>query len=218
MNIVVFTEGKTDRKVYKAWIPFVNNQITSVDRIEEVSHDNYALILGYGYPSYFHDISAVIQQVNSHGNIDRLVICIDSEDKTLSEKRQEMTTFLSTESCNSCVFVVYQHFCLETWALANRNVCPANTNHQSFQTFKRFFNVLTHDPENLPAYPLKNWNRSQFAATYLKAMLQASNTHSTYNKPNPTPLLNRKYFQEVLLRHTSTSHIPSFAFFLNAFV
>lgn len=218
MNIVVFTEGKGDRKVYKSWIPFVNNQITLVNRIDEIIQNNYAVILGFGYPSYFDDIRGVIQQVNSHGSIDRLVICIDSEDMTLSQKRQEMTTFLSAESCNSPVFVVYQHFCLETWALANRNVCSANANHQSFQTFKQFFNVLTHDPENLPGYPLKGWNRAQFAETYLKAMLQASNTHSTYNKSRPTPLLNQKYFQEVLLRHTSTSHIPSFVFFLNAFV
>ena len=218
MNIVVFTEGKGDRKVYRSWIPFVNNQLTLANTIDEIMHDHYAVIRGFGYPSYFDDISGVIQQVNSHGNIDRLVICVDSEDMTLSQKRQEMMTFLSGESCNSPVFVIYQHFCLETWALANRNACPANANHRSFQTFRRFFNVLTHDPENLPAYPPKGLNRSQFAATYLKAMLQASSSHITYNKSVPTPLLNRQYFQEVLLRHTSTSHIPSFAFLLNAFV
>ncbi len=218
MNIVVFTEGKGDRKVYKSWIPFVNNQITIVNSIDKIIQDNYTIILGTGYPSYFDDIRSVIQLVNAHGNIDRLVLGIDSEDKTLSQKRHEMTTFLSAESCNSPVCVVYQHFCLETWALANRNVCPANANHQSFQTFKRLFNVLTHDPENLPAYPPKGWNRAQFAAAYLRAMLQASNSHSTYDKSRPTPLLNRQYFQEVLLRHTSTNHIPSFVFFLNAFV
>jgi len=218
MNIVVFTEGKGDRKVYKSWIPFVNNQITFVNNIDEIIQDNYTVILGFGYPSYFDDIRGVIQLVNAHGNIDRLVLGVDSEDKTLLQKRQEMTTFLSAESCNSPVFVVYQHFCLETWALANRNVCPANANHQSFQTFKRFFDVLTYDPENLRAYPLNNWNRARFAEAYLKAMLQASNLHITYHKSRPTPLLNQQYFQEVLLRHTSTGHIPSFAFFINAFV
>jgi len=218
MNVVVFTEGKGDSHVYKSWIPFVNANLSLVNNVSDITSNNYYVRYGYGYPSYFEDIKATIQEVNAHGHIDRLVIGIDTEDMTLAQKQREMEDFLSSETCIACITVVYQHFCIETWALANKNIYPSKTTQGKFQTFMKYFDVSTSDPEDLPDYPPLDYNRAQFAFAYLKAALQSSNPRASYIKARPRPLLNQGYFHQVHLRRTNTGHVPSFSFFLNAFV
>lgn len=218
MNIAVVTEGKGDQQIYKSWIPLVNPNMTYVDNIKKILTDNFAIVSAFGYPSYFDVILGVIHDVNSHGGIDRLVIGVDSEELTLHQKQAEMSTYLAGISCSTPIFVVYQHFCIETWALGNRRACQANPSYEPLSTFKRFFDVRISDPEFLPSYPPLENNRAQFAETYLKAMLHARNPHTTYIKSRPKPLLHHTYFKQILLRHQTTSHIASFAFFLNAFI
>lgn len=218
MNIAVVTEGRGDKKIYKSWIPLVNPDITYVDHIIDIFTDNFAIVSAFGYPSYFDVILGVIDDVNSHGSIDRVVIGVDSEEFTLQQKQAEMSTFLACISCSTPILVVYQHFCIETWALGNRRACPANPSHEPLSTFKRFFDVRTSDPELLTPYPPLGNNRAQFAETYLKAMLHARSPHTTYIKSRPKPLLHHTYFRQILRRHQATTHIASFAFFLDAFV
>ena len=140
MNIAVVTEGRGDKYLYKSWIQYVNPNITYVDRIEDMNDDNFSIVSSGGYPNYyFRVIDRAIDDVHDHGNINRLVISIDSEGMSLEEKEREMSDYLATKSCSVPIFVIIQHFCIETWALGNRRACSANPNHQPLITFKNFF-------------------------------------------------------------------------------
>jgi len=120
--------------------------------------------------------------------------------------------------CSAEIKIIIQHFCLETWALGNKKVGPKNPKNSTLIEYKKIFNVLEEDPELLPSYSPRNWNRSQFALRYLRRMLNDKNKNLTYTKSNPKALLHPKYFDQVINRYKSTNHIGSFLTFLNAFV
>jgi hypothetical protein len=77
---------------------------------------------------------------------------------------------------------------------------------------------LDKDPELLPGYPRREWNRAQFAFRYLKKSLNDKNKNLTYTKRNPKTLLHPKYFHEIEKRYNQTGHICSFSTFLTAFL
>lgn len=218
MNIAVVTEGRGDKYLYKSWIPYVNPNISYVSFIENITNNNFSIVHSFGNPYYFRTIDQAIEDVNDHGNIDRLVISVDSEELSLQNKQSEIRRYLVNKSCSASIFVIIQHFCIETWALGNKRACPVNPNHQSLLTFKNFFDVRVLDPELLPSYPPRKLNRAQFAEVYLRSMLQARSTHLSYNKSRPKPLRHSTYFKQICLRYQTTNHIASFDSFLSAFI
>ena len=138
MNIAVVTEGKSEKYVYKGWIPFINPSLSYVDRTGLIVSNQFSIQHSQGYPDYFDVIDGSIEDVNNHGNIDRFVIVVDSEDMTLQDKLSEMTGHIKTRKCSAQIFVVVQHFCLETWALANKLACLTNPKSHPFREFKGF--------------------------------------------------------------------------------
>jgi len=217
MNIYVVVEGRGDKKVYEEWVPLVNPSLSYVENAADISNSNFTVVSAHGYPFYFGTIEAAIEDVNSHGNIDRLVLGVDSEDMSFAEKMAEMEGFISERPCSASVYVVIQHFCLETWALGNRRVFPRSPHSQLLLEYRRVFNVLADDPELLPPYPKHGLNRAEFAEKYLRTILCERNTNLGYVKGNPKALLKPTYFQQVKKRLEETQHIASFATFLNAF-
>ena len=217
-DIVIVTEDKGSRRIYKSWVPQVNPGITYVESIFDVTNNNFTIISGYGYPQYFSIIEGVIQDINDRGNIDRLVIAVDSEEKSYLDKLKEITARIDANSCTARVIPLIQHFCIETWGLGNRRICPANPNQPRLRDFKAVFDVRTRDPELLPGYPRFKLNRAQFAEAYLNACLHCIGSHLSYNKANPKPLCTPGYFREVRLRCVDYGHIKSFTHFLTAFV
>jgi len=218
MNILVLVEGEIGEKyVYEKWIPYVHTRITYVKSIFDIVQNNFSIISGGGYPNYFDVINNAIEDINQLGNIDRLVIAIDSEEMTFEEKLLEMQDFIKDKACSVSIKIVIQHFCLETWALGNKRVGPRTPKSAIMRRYKEFFNVLENDPELLPPYPANNLNRAQFAERYLRAMLNDKNKNLTYSKRNPKALLHRTYYNEVKNRLEKTGHISSFATFLEAF-
>ena len=219
MNIYVVVEGEVgERYVYEKWIPFVNPEMSRVATIFDIANNHFAIIAGGGYPNYFDVIAAAIEDVNSVGNIDRLVIAIDSEEMSFEGKYDEVSEFIRDKLCSSPIFIVIQHFCLETWALGNKRVGPRNPLSPIVRKYKTVFNVLERDPELLPPYLPEGLNRSQFAERYLRAMLNDRYRNLTYAKRNPTALLYKTYFTEVKKRLETTGHIASFQTFLDAFI
>jgi len=218
MNIYVVVEGEqSERKVYEKWIKYLNPTLRSVDKLSGVTKDNYVIYAGFGYPFYFEIIKSAIDDVNSHGNIDRLVIAVDSEEMSYEEKYREIQSVVIDNKCVAQIHIVVQHFCLETWALGNRAIISRQPQSEKLKTYIRFFNVVDNDPELLPPYQPEELNRAQFAAKYLKAAVNEKYRNLTYSKNNPKVLLNRKYFKRVRNRFETTKHIASFGAFLRAF-
>lgn len=153
MNIYIVVEGEVgERKVYECWIPLVNPNLTYVQGIQNIVHNNFAIIVGGGYPGYFDVIDAAITDVNSHMTVDRLVIAADSEEMEHEDKLQEIRSFVSRKRCIAEIHIIVQHFCLETWALGNRAVIRPQPRNPKLREYKRFYNVRTSDPELLPPY------------------------------------------------------------------
>lgn len=217
MNFYVVVEGEKGEKiVYEKWIKYVCPHLRRVDNINQVTNNNFIIFAGNGYPFYFDVITAAIGDVNANGQFDRLVVVVDSEEMSFDDKFSEISTHVNLTPCRIPVHIIVQHFCLETWALANRNVVTRNPQSPRLREYLSFFNVIDQDPELMPAFP--PLNRSQFAFRYIKSVLNEKYRNLTYSKSNPKVLLNRKYFDRVCRRHRETGHIPSFSHFLTAFV
>jgi len=164
MNIYVVVEGeKTEKQVYEKWIKYVNPNLKFVQNISLVKDDNYVIYAGFGYPFYFQVIDDAIEDVNTHGIFDRLVISIDSDEMSYQEKYNEIQDYINNKQCTSTIHVVIQHFCIETWALGNRIIINKNPQSNLLREYIKFFNVVENDPELLPGYTKKCLNRSQFA-------------------------------------------------------
>ena len=218
MNIFVVVEGELGAKyIYESWITLFNPKLLQVNDLFSIKNNNYAVIASMGYPYYFEVIEAAIEDVNGINNIDRLVLVVDSEENSLEEKLNEMVQFLNGKNCSAEIKFVIQHFCFETWALGNKKAGPRNPKTELLRNYKSFFNILEDDPELLPEYPPENLNRAQFAAKYLKRMLNDKFRNLTYTKNNPKPLLHKTYFAEVKKRFEQTGHIASFSGFIDAF-
>lgn len=214
MNYYIVVEGISEKTVYKSWISFLNPGLVYVPTIFDIEENNFSIISGRGYPQYFDVIEAAIDDVNTHSDIDKFVISIDSEEMTYEDKLLEVTEFISDKSCVSPISLIIQHFCLETWALGNKRFIPRTPDRDSkVYEYRMFFDVITQDPELLPGF--ENLNRAQFAFKYLSSSAIIRGT--SYNKRRPRAILNNSYLNQVSERYNTDNHIKSFKNFLEAF-
>ncbi|NVN97674.1 hypothetical protein HXX01_05655 [Candidatus Nomurabacteria bacterium] len=218
MNIIIVGEGEIgESKVYRTWVPFINPSLNYVDHVSKIVENNFCITIGGGYPNYFDVIDNAIADVNSFGNIDRLVIAIDSEDFTYEERYEEIKQHIYGKHCSAEIHIIVQHFCLETWALANQTIIRPTPQCEKLREYMRVYNVRQNDPALLPALPSSNLNRAKFAEKYLRRALQDKHRNLTYSKSNPEALLHINYFNRVKQRFEGMNHIQSFEHFLSAF-
>lgn len=218
MNMLIVVEGEVGEKaVYCHWVPLVNPKLSVVDYLDEVQECHFVIVAGGGYPNLLEVIEAAIQDANSYGNIDRLVIAVDSEESSFQEKYEEISLHVSRYKCSAEIRIIVQHFCLEAWALGNRVMIRKNPKGRTLRKYNRFFDVRVNDPELLTPFPPEELRRVQFAEKYLRRALNDRNRNLTYTKGNPTALLHDKYFFQLRTRLEETGHIGSFRHFLEAF-
>ena len=185
MNIYVVGEGDVaEKQVYEKWIPFVNPNLSYVDSIFDITDNHFSIISGGGYPNYKDVVKYAIEDVNKHGNIDRLVIAIDSEEMSYDEKYDEIVKHTKQFHCKADIHTVIQHFCIETWALGNRKVFSSRPQCRTLIEYKKIYDVKDNDPEMLPALRQEELNRAQFAEKYLRRIFQDKYKRLTYSKLN----------------------------------
>ena len=218
MNVYLIVEGNGEKKVYAHWVPLVNPNLSVVNSLEEVQHNNLIIISGGGYPNYLDVIEDGIEDVVGNEQLDRLVIAIDSEEMSYEEKQKEIEQIVDASGEDLDYKIIVQHFCLETWALGNKVIVSRKPKNLQLQQYRSHFDVLDRDPELLPDYPIEDLSRSQFAARYLTKLLNEKYKTLTYKKGNPQSLLHDMYFKRVKMRLETTGHIASFEDFLAAFV
>lgn len=218
MNVYLIVEGNGEKKVYTHWVPLVNPNLSVVNSLEEVQHNNLIIFSGGGYPNYLEVIEAGVEDVVGNEQLDRLVIAIDSEEMSYEEKRREIEQVVNALGKNLDYRIIVQHFCLETWALGNKVIVSRNPKDVRLRQYISHFDILDKDPELLPDYPIEDLSRSQFAARYLTKLLNEKYRSLTYKKGNPKPLVHDMYFKRVKMRLDTTGHIASFEDFLAAFV
>jgi hypothetical protein len=217
VNVLVVVEGEVSEPVvYGAWIPLLRPGLRLVGDVFSLTSDTFAIVSGGGYPFYFGVIDAAIEDAHAAGNVDRVVIAIDSEEMTLAEKRAEVADHLAARQLYGLdVRIVVQHFCIETWGLGNRRIHPRHPKTERLKTYRTMHNVRVDDPEMLPANP--PMNRAQFAEQYLRAICNDRQKNLTYSKRNPQVMVHSSFLAELRSRLRDTGHIASFQDFLDAF-
>jgi hypothetical protein len=217
MRYYIVVEGKcAELKLYPQWINCVNNKLNRIYNVAQQQDNSFFMISGNGYPQYFKIIDNAIDDVNKYG-FDCLVIAVDSEEMSYSDKYNEINNYVKGKLKTATLKLIIQHTCLETWALGNKKANRKNTSDVKLLEYKNIYDVRINDPELLPSCPQQDLNRSQFAFVYLKCMLKDWYPAARYSKSNPKILANTDYFNQLSNRLKDTNHIKSFDDFLNAF-
>jgi hypothetical protein len=216
LRYYIVVEGASgEAKVYPKWIQYINSQLTQIYNLNDSQDDGFYLISGNGYPNYLNVIENAIEDVNTLKDFDFLVVAVDSEDKTYQEKYNEIKEVIDNKLIHTESRIIIQHFCLETWALGNRDACRKNTTDVMLLEYKKVHDVRINDPELLPSY--KDMNRSQFAFRYLRCMINDWYPRASYTKSNPKILYDENYFIQLKKRSEKTNHIQSFRKFIDTF-
>lgn len=217
MNIYFLVEGKrTERKVYPAWLAYLLPELHRVQSYDEVDRNNYYLFSGEGYPSIIYEhIPNAIEDIRSIGKYNYFVVCLDAEESSVNDIREEVDSFLQTEKIemgNTQMILIVQNRCIETWFLGNRKIYSRNPQSPPLLNYTRYYNVETNCPEKMGKYD--NFNtHAQFHEAYLKALFEEKRI--SYSKRNPGAVLQEYYLQELRKRiEAQTEHLPSFQYFI----
>jgi hypothetical protein len=208
MNLYFLVEGRrTERKVYRAWLGYTFPNLQEVDKIEDIKSNNFFMITGYGYPSYRQRIREALDNINQLGTIDHFFICIDTEEKSIDAKKEEIERIISEGQAFQNCHIILQNCCIETWFLGHQRMLKRNPTNEILRGFKKFYDVSVDDPENME-HPSDYEYRAHFHLEYLKAMLREQNL--SYTKSNPRDVLKRHYFDALIKRTNKTNHIQTF--------
>jgi len=200
MNIYFLVEGRrTEKKVYPQWLSYLVPDLKKVNHFDEVVERNYYLFNSNGYPSILDDIENAVKDINDCGKYSYLVICLDADESTVQERKEEIKQLFDLRSLELKAepVIVVQNRCFETWFLGNRRVYSRNPQDEIFRQYCHFYNVSVEDPELMPNYP--GFNRTvQFHEDYLKRMLREKGIR--YTKLNPGNVGEAHYIKELKKR------------------
>lgn len=231
MNCYFVFEGKTEAKVYQAWLKHLVPDLEKVRNVGEVVKNNYVGFSSTGYPDCYNlviDAIAEIEETPTH--FDYIVLCLDADQQTVAareqEARVEIQKKLALDSApygqlpKGCELVVLvQNVCIETWFLGNRKIFPTHHLTPLLQTYKNHYDVSVEDPEylamdntNLFGYATK----ALFHEGYLTEIFKSRMSDGRgYSKSKPKEVLQQSYLQQLQKRTQQTNHLQSFQTFLN---
>ncbi|MEM1215749.1 MAG: hypothetical protein AAGJ82_08705 [Bacteroidota bacterium] len=217
MNLYILVEGRsTERKVYpKMLTTFLEGQLQQVDRLTDVSNNHFFLLTANGYPRIFTTILGnTIQDINAINSFDYLVICIDTDEGSVADRKEELTRHLQrlkeqniqlNDRCK--IKLVAQNRCIETWFLGNKTVYKSNPQSEYLRRYQKFYNVSRNDPELLPVIAGFD-THAAFHFDYLREMLAARNIR--YSKKHPRDVAELHYLQALVERSQKDGHLASF--------
>ncbi len=186
MNLYFLVEGKTESKLYPKWLKHLIPELSRIYAPGDADKNNDFLISGGGFPHLlYRRLPDSIDDVNGSANYDYLVLCLDADEQSVTERLEEVNQFVHNEglTLNNCELkIIVQNRCIETWLLGNRIVYPRQPVTPEFIEYAKFYNVSINDPELMGIAP--NFDtHAQFHLDYLKAMLLERNIRYTKNHP-----------------------------------
>ncbi|OQW90540.1 MAG: hypothetical protein BWK78_06765 [Thiotrichaceae bacterium IS1] len=237
MNFYFVFEGKTEPIVYKGWLSVLLPQLTEVDSFDAVDRDNYYWESGMGVSNCYNVVANAIQEINEVPKYDYLVLCIDADNLTIAEKKQESHIKIAEKLAdkkknytyqalpNNCQFVVIvQQVCIETWFLGNRKFFVPNPQTELLREYIEYFDVSIHNPEDLANEFVQNnegtlqifgySTKAQFHAGYFGRIYREL-TGRRYGKAKFKEISERYYLEQLLARiETNPEHLMSFQEFI----
>lgn len=219
MNVYFLVEGKqTEMKVYPKWLSILVAKLDRVQWYHEVVENNYCIFTGDGFPSILDNhLKNSIEDVNASGNFNYLVICLDSDDDSIEERRQQVLDFVEEEKIklnpNTKLVVIIQNKCFETWFLGNRKIFKNNPKNSFLIDCINHYNVKIQDPELMEKPVSFEQTTAKFHSSYLQAIL--SERRIQYSKKNPQGVTEKYFLEELIKRTKKTNHIQTFKDFVD---
>ena len=218
MNIYFLVEGKRNEfKVYPKWLSHLLPELTRVEQAHKTRKNNYFIFSGQGYPSILHNhLKNSVADVNELSVYNYLVLCIDSDEETVEQRKDEVLKFLVKEAIklneNTELVLIIQNRCFDTWFLGNRKIFKNNPQSESLKPFIKFYNVKKDDPELMGKLET-HATHAQFHSAFLKELL--SEKKIEYTKANPRGVVEEHFLKELIKRANTTNHIQTFKSFIN---
>lgn len=217
MNLYFVVEGKrTENTLYKYWISYLCPHLDLVSHISELTQDNFSIISGGGHPGYLEIIRNAVLDIESLNNVDYFFVCVDSEDLSYDDKREQIENFLR-DRCPAVdceIVIIIQNHCIETWLMGNRRININNASDPELISYREYYNVNVDDPEYLE--PIDHRSIGEFTERYLKLMLKEKGV--SYSKRHVGQIKNKGYFKQLVRRHQKDGHIKSFGYFIENMV
>lgn len=222
MNIYFLVEGgKTEPLVYPMFCNvFFDGRLTQVEAVHLLDQNNFFILSAGGYPQVFTTIlKSTIQDINQHGNINYLFICLDSEETAIEDREQELNQYLDKyknedgiELIDCRVILVVQNRCIETWFLGNRRIYKDNPQSELLRKYQNHYDVSRNDPELMPKLASFDLHAT-FHLSYLKELLKERKAR--YSKRSVASVNAETYINELVQRVKNTDHLKSFSYFYN---
>lgn len=210
MNIYFLVEGKTEKKVYPKWLPFLIPELKQVQQHDKVVHNNYFVFMGNGYENLLSHLPNSIGDVNDMGEFDYFIVCIDADDKQAEERRQEVLDAIEEGNialaANTQLAIVVQQKCMETWFLGNPAIFKENPENNFLKVCVPFYNVKQDDPELMGKPAIYEGSIAQFHYNYLQNLLKERNVF--YRKDNPQEVVEKYFLDKLIERNKTTTHLP----------
>ncbi|MCK5742130.1 MAG: hypothetical protein KAH48_07925 [Chlorobi bacterium] len=223
MNIYFLVEGN-EKSIFPEWFKTLLPGYTQISHPADADANNFYIISGGGYPSLLDDVlDGAIDDINQFGKYSRLIICIDSDESTVLERRNEVIekieekTIALNDNCKP--EIVVENRCFETWMLGNKDYYKKSLDNEKFETYQKHYNVSKSDPELMvvPTFELKYKSIGKFHKNYLKLMianymelLGRKHKIGKYPKITQTP----EYLSGIISRTNSEKdHLNSFRYF-----
>jgi hypothetical protein len=202
MNIYFLVEGKrTEMKVYPKWLTILIPELTRVQWHHQVIDDNYCIFTGDGFPSLLDNhLGNSIEDINKSKKFDYFVICLDSDDDSLEERKQQVLDYIEENK-------------IETWFLGNKRVFKSNPQSEFLNECISFYNVKENDPELMDKPTEFYQSTAMFHSAYLQEIL--AERRIKYSKKNPQGVTEESFLNELIKRNDRTNHIPSFKNFID---
>ncbi len=219
MNIYFLVEGKrTEMKVYPKWLSYLVPQLTKVQWHHQVNANNYCIFTGNGFPCLLDNhLRNSVEDINDAANFDYFVICLDADEQSTQQCKQDILDFMTKENIflnNNVQFeIIVQNKCFETWFLGNPKIFKQNPSDDFLNECVKFYNVKSKDPELMKKISDFEGSTSDFHFKYLNLLLSERNIK--YTKKNPQGVVEKYYLEDLIKRNKNTRHIESFKTFLD---
>jgi len=219
MNIYFLVEGKrTEKKVYPKWLSVLVPELVRVHSFDSVETNNYYIFSGNGFPSLLDNhLRNCIDDINKNMKYDYFVICLDADEQSIPNCKQEIYDFIEREkiilNSRTKFEIIVQNKCFETWFLGNSKIFKTNPSGEFLQECVSFYNVKKDDPELMTKLPDFDGSISIFHSTYLQELLAEKNVQ--YSKKNPQSVTEEYFLNELIKRNEKTAHIKTFRYFVD---
>jgi hypothetical protein len=219
MNVYFLVEGKrTEMKVYPKWLAILVPTLQRVTSPQAVVRNQYYLFSGEGFPSLLDNhLRNAVADVNDSNLYNYFVICLDADEQSREERKQEVLDFMSDEKIalnpNTQLKIIVQNKCFETWLLGNSKIFKANPSDERLKKMVQFYNVRQNDPEIMGKPFDFEGSTSIFHSQYLSALLLSRKV--SYTKKNPQAVVEKHYLDALIARSEKTKHIASFQSFID---